>query len=57
MKHLTNQFSHGDVVHIAKTGEPVTISKWQYIKHMKKYSYIVAEYPGTFYFEEELQKA
>ncbi|WP_226037808.1 hypothetical protein [Aquibacillus saliphilus] len=57
MKNMNNAFDSGEVVNIEKTGELVTISKWQYVKHMKKYSYIVNEYPSTFYFEEELKKA
>ncbi|MFC7370734.1 hypothetical protein ACFQPF_03490 [Fictibacillus iocasae] len=57
MKTSGNLYQTGEVVTISKTEEPVTISKYQYIKHMKKFSYIVMEYPNTFYFEEELQKA
>jgi hypothetical protein len=57
MKNSGNLFQTGEVVHITKTEEQVTISKFQYIKHMKKFSYIVTEHPNTFYFEDELQKA
>ncbi|WP_257349286.1 hypothetical protein [Pseudalkalibacillus decolorationis] len=50
-----NLYNNGDIVKIHKTGESVTILKWQYVEHMKRYSYIVQEHPGTFYFEEEFQ--
>ncbi|WLD95495.1 hypothetical protein [Alkalihalobacillus sp. AL-G] len=56
LKGQNNLFNNGDVVNIQKTGELVTILKWQYIKHLRKYSYIVQEHPSTFYFEEEFQK-
>ena len=46
---------NGQTVNIKETGEAVTILKWQYVKNMKRYSYIVKEHPGTFFFEEELQ--
>ena len=48
-------YKEGEVVKVRKTGELVTISKTQYVKHMKKYSYIVVEHPSTFYFEEEFE--
>jgi hypothetical protein len=57
LKYSNNIFNDGEVVKILKTGELVTISKSQYVKHMKKYSYKVVEHPSTFYFEEELQKS
>ncbi|GHH96698.1 hypothetical protein [Neobacillus kokaensis] len=47
-------FTVGEEVKIKASGESVTISKCQYVKNMKRYSYIVKEYPNTFYFEEEL---
>ncbi|MEH7107967.1 MULTISPECIES: hypothetical protein [Bacillaceae] len=47
-------FSIGEEVKIKESGESVTISKCQYVKNMKRYSYIVNEYPNTFFFEEEL---
>lgn len=50
-------YKEGEVVKVRKTGELVTISKTQYVKHMKKYSYKVIEYPSTFYFEGEFEKA
>lgn len=56
LKNSNNLFKDGEVVSIQKTGELVTISKCQYVKHMKKYSYTVSEHPSTFYFEEELQR-
>ncbi|WP_164462239.1 hypothetical protein [Bacillus sp. FJAT-42376] len=56
MKNSNNLFHSGERAIIKKTKEPVTIAKCQYVKHMKKYSYIVNENPSTFYFEEELQK-
>ncbi|WP_199738138.1 hypothetical protein [Falsibacillus albus] len=56
MKNSNNRFKQGDLVHIKQTGEQVTVLKWQYVKHMKTYSYIVAEHPKTFYFEKEFQK-
>ncbi|MDP4170438.1 MAG: hypothetical protein Q8906_07485 [Bacillota bacterium] len=55
MKYSNNRFTSGQTVNIKDTGELVTIVKWQYVKNMKRFSYIVKEYPGTFYFEEELQ--
>ncbi|MFJ7725815.1 hypothetical protein ACIQXV_06565 [Neobacillus sp. NPDC097160] len=55
MKNSNNRYINGQTVNIKETGEVVTILKWQYVKNMKRYSYIVKEYPGTFYFEEELQ--
>jgi hypothetical protein len=57
LKNSNNLFNDGEVVRVQKTGELVTISKSQYVKHMKKYSYKVIEHPSTFYFEEELQKS
>jgi hypothetical protein len=49
-------FTSGEAVNIKTSGEAVTISKSQYIKNMKRYAYIVKEYPSTFFFEEELTK-
>ena len=57
MKSSSNRFKVGETVQIQKTGETVTVSNWQYVKHMKKYSYKVQEYPLTFYFEQELKQA
>lgn len=51
-----NKFNKNELVKITETNEIVTISKSQYIKNMKRYSYIVTEHPTTFYFEEELEK-
>ncbi|WP_175988510.1 hypothetical protein [Bacillus sp. Marseille-Q1617] len=56
MKSTKSQFSNGSAVTIKETGETVTILKSQYVKNMKRYSYIVKEHPGTFFFEEELTK-
>ncbi|MFS8631231.1 MAG: hypothetical protein LOD92_08775 [Bacillales bacterium] len=56
MAHHTNQFDPGEKVAIKETGEVVTISKYKYIKNMKRYSYTVKEHPKTFFFEEELEK-
>lgn len=56
MKSSNNRFNDGQTVNIIETGEVVTIAKWQYVKNMKRYSYIVKEHPSTFYFEEELQE-
>jgi len=55
LKSTNNRYNNGQTVNIKATGEVVTILKWQYVKNMKRYSYIVKEHPGTFYFEEELQ--
>ncbi|MGZ4159583.1 MAG: hypothetical protein ACXVNF_02125 [Neobacillus sp.] len=55
MRSVNNRYKNGQIVNIKETGEEVTILKWQYVKNMKRYSYIVKEYPGTFFFEEELQ--
>ncbi|MEG9296390.1 hypothetical protein V6B33_08005 [Mangrovibacillus sp. Mu-81] len=54
MKSTKSLFSNGSAVTIKETGETVTILKSQYVKNMKRYSYIVKEHPGTFFFEEEL---
>ncbi|MDR7238221.1 hypothetical protein [Neobacillus drentensis] len=51
-----SMFNDGDEVHIRSSGESVTIHKSQYVKNMKRYSYIVNEHPNTFFFEEELTK-
>lgn len=55
LRNSNNRFNSGQTVKLKDTGEEVTILKWQYVKNMKRYSYIVKEHPGTFYFEEELQ--
>lgn len=55
LKNSNNRYMNGQTVNIKETGEAVTILKWQYVKNMKRYSYIVKEHPGTFFFEEELQ--
>ncbi len=55
LKNANNRYKSGQTVNIIETGEAVTILKWQYVKNMKRYSYIVKEHPETFYFEEELQ--
>ncbi|WP_246941804.1 hypothetical protein [Bacillus pinisoli] len=52
----TNKFSHNQKVRIKSTGELVTINKWMYVKNMKRFSYILMEYPNTFYFEEEMEE-
>jgi hypothetical protein len=51
-----NKYFTGEIVNLKTTNESVTISKWAYVKNMKKYSYTVKEHPSTFYFEDELQK-
>jgi hypothetical protein len=48
-----NKYTTGEVVRIKTTDELVTITKWQYVKNMKEYSYTVKEHPSTFYFEDE----
>ena len=55
MKSANNRYKTGQSVNIKETGEVVTILKSQYVKNMKRYSYIVKEHPETFFFEEELQ--
>ena len=55
MKSANNRYKNGQSVNIKETGEVVTILKSQYVKNMKRYSYIVKEHPETFFFEEELQ--
>ncbi|WP_180960342.1 hypothetical protein [Neobacillus cucumis] len=55
MKSTNNRYNMGETVKIIETGEVVTILKWQYVKNMKRFSYIVKEHSNTFYFEEELQ--
>jgi hypothetical protein len=49
-------FNVGEEVSIKSSKEPVTILRAQYVKNMKRYSYIVKEHPSTFFFEEELEK-
>jgi hypothetical protein len=56
LKSSSSLFKNGQTVSIKETGETVTVMKSQYVKNMKRFSYIVKEYPGTFYFEEELEK-
>ena len=56
-KLKSNKFNSGETVTIQETDELVTISKWAYVKNMKRYSYTVKEHPTTFFFEEELKKA
>ncbi|MDE5413641.1 hypothetical protein [Alkalihalobacterium chitinilyticum] len=51
-----NLFTSGEEVIIKATDETVTVSKSQYVKNMKRYSYTVKEQPATFFFEEELEK-
>ncbi|WP_209121363.1 hypothetical protein [Alkalihalobacillus sp. BA299] len=51
-----SMFSSGEQVVIKASDEIVTISKCQYVKNMKRYSYTVKELPTTFFFEEELSK-
>ncbi|MCM3456289.1 hypothetical protein M3685_20485 [Heyndrickxia oleronia] len=51
-----SKFKKNDLAKIIETDEQVTILKSKYISNMKRYSYIVKEYPATFYFEEELEK-
>jgi hypothetical protein len=55
MKNTNNRYKDGQSVNIKETGEIVTIVKSQYVKNMKRYSYIVKEHPETFFFEEELK--
>jgi hypothetical protein len=55
MKNSNNRYKDGQSVNIKETGEAVTIVKSQYVKNMKRYSYIVKEHPETFFFEEELK--
>ncbi|WP_010174149.1 hypothetical protein [Bacillus coahuilensis] len=50
-----NKFTQNETVRIKSTGEHVTIIKWMYVKNMKRFSYILKEYPNTFYFEEEME--
>ena len=50
-------FTNGETVKIKVSGESVTIFKHQYVKNMKRYSYLVNEFPNTFFFEEEFKKA
>ncbi|MEJ9307076.1 hypothetical protein ABEW33_02045 [Priestia megaterium] len=49
-------FTNGEVVAIRESNELVTVLKSHYVKNMKRYSYTVDKYPGTFFFEEELMK-
>ncbi|MFD0828719.1 hypothetical protein ACT8ZR_24100 [Neobacillus sp. M.A.Huq-85] len=56
MGSSNNRYNSGEVVYIKGTEEMVTILKWQYVKNMKRYSYVVKEHPSTFFFEEELHR-
>jgi hypothetical protein len=56
LKSSSNLYKAGQSVNIKDTGETVTIMKSQYVKNMKRFSYIVKEHPSTFFFEEELEK-
>jgi len=56
LKSSSNLYKAGQSVNIKESGETVTIMKSQYVKNMKRFSYIVKEHPSTFYFEEELEK-
>ncbi|MBI0575804.1 hypothetical protein IEC97_00410 [Neobacillus cucumis] len=56
MGSSNNRYNSGEIVYIKGTEEMVTILKWQYVKNMKRYSYVVKEHPSTFFFEEELQR-
>ncbi|MDR6998422.1 hypothetical protein [Neobacillus niacini] len=56
MGSSNNRYNSGEIVYIKGTEEMVTILKWQYVKNMKRYSYVVKEHPTTFFFEEELQR-
>ncbi|MED3810608.1 hypothetical protein [Priestia megaterium] len=49
-------FTNGEIVNIKASNERVIILKSHYVKNMKRYSYTVDKYPGTFFFEEELMK-
>ena len=51
-----NKYSIGEIVRIKTTGEFVTITKSQYVKNMKRYSYTVKEHSSTFYCEDEFYK-
>ena len=55
--YTISKYNSGETVTILETDELVTISKWAYVKNMKRYSYTVKEHPTTFFFEEELEKA
>ncbi|MBM7586570.1 hypothetical protein JOC86_003122 [Bacillus pakistanensis] len=55
MKTSKSLFNNGAKAYIKETGQEVTILKSQYVKNMKRFSYIVKEHPGTFFFEEELE--
>jgi hypothetical protein len=55
LKSSKSLFNNGATVYIKETGQEVTIIKSQYVKNMKRFSYIVKEHPGTFFFEEELE--
>jgi hypothetical protein len=50
-----NKYQENEKVRIKLNGEVGTISKFSYVPNMKRYSYILKEYPNTFYFEEEIE--
>ncbi|WP_167578554.1 hypothetical protein [Jeotgalibacillus proteolyticus] len=54
MKTYKNKFIDGEQVLLNE--KIVTIKQWSYVAKMKRYSYIIQEDTGTFYFEEELNK-
>lgn len=51
-----SKYDIGEIVRIKTTGEFVTITKSQYVKNMKRYSYTIKEHSSTFYFEDEFYK-
>ncbi|MFE7062616.1 hypothetical protein ABN702_08605 [Bacillus haimaensis] len=53
---LKNKFQDNEKVVLKSTGEQVTISKFNYVPNLKRYSYTLKEYPKTFYFEEEIKQ-
>ncbi|MGD6834026.1 hypothetical protein ACQCT5_17780 [Sutcliffiella halmapala] len=53
---LKNKFQDNEKVVLKSTGEEVTISKFNYVPNLKRYSYTLKEYPKTFYFEEEIKQ-
>ncbi|MFZ3587720.1 hypothetical protein ACOI1C_00290 [Bacillus sp. DJP31] len=52
-----NKFQVDDKVTLKLTGETVTVTQFQYVANMKRYSYTLKEHPQSFYFEEEIECA
>jgi hypothetical protein len=57
---MREHFEDGETVRIKEQQETVTVKKWSLShgpgKHMVRYTYTMVEYPGTFFFHDELEE-